>query len=156
MPPTLCRQDIFAISQFHLKAGMDITGSVLAQRNRALVGGDYNSYHAQTARRIHAIRKRLGVTTRRGQKFVSRGGVTPADIAKNSEYVPLEKRIRFPTDISKMGATTSDQLRAIMDKCYGNEVRTISGKYTEAYAGIYKKSDGIETQQSCQIRRESC
>lgn len=64
---------------------MDITRSVLTQRNRALVGGDYNSYHAQTARRIHAIRKRLGVATRRGQKFTSKGRVTAADIAKNSE-----------------------------------------------------------------------
>jgi signal recognition particle subunit SRP68 len=64
---------------------MDITGSVLAQRNRALVGGDYDSYHAQTARRVHAIRKRLGVTTRRGQKFTPKAAVTAADIAKNSE-----------------------------------------------------------------------
>lgn len=123
---------------------MDITASVLAQRNRALVGGDYNSYHAQTTRRIHAIRKRLGVTTRRGQKFVSRGSVTPADIAKNSEYVILEKDIRLPTDVAKMGSTTSDQLRAIMDKCYGNEIRTISRKYTKAYARVYEKSDCIE------------
>jgi signal recognition particle subunit SRP68 len=64
---------------------MNITGSVLAQRNRALVGGDYSSYHAQTARRVHAIRKRLGVTTRRGQKFISKERVTVTDIAKNSE-----------------------------------------------------------------------
>jgi signal recognition particle subunit SRP68 len=64
---------------------MNITESVLTQRNRALVSGDYNSYHEQTARRIHAIRKRLGVTTRRGQKFVSKERITAADIAKNSE-----------------------------------------------------------------------
>lgn len=78
---------------------MDITGSVLAQRNRTLVSGDYSSYHAQTARRIHAIRKRLGVATRRGQKFISRGTVTAADIAKNSEYVSLEQNSRFSADI---------------------------------------------------------
>lgn len=66
---------------------MEITGTVLAQRNRALVGGDYNIYHAQTARRIHAIRKRLGVTTRRGQKYTPKAAVTAADVAKNSEYV---------------------------------------------------------------------
>ena len=64
---------------------MDITASILTQRNRALVGGDYNNYHAQTSRRIHAIRKRLGVTTRRGQKYTSKATITAADIAKNSE-----------------------------------------------------------------------
>lgn len=78
---------------------MDITGSVLAQRHRALVGGDYNIYHAQTARRIHAIRKRLGVTTRRGQKFTTKERVTAADIAKNSEYYHCDQNSEKRADI---------------------------------------------------------
>jgi signal recognition particle subunit SRP68 len=62
---------------------MDITKSVVSERDRALIGGDYSNYHAQTTRRIHTIRKRLGVTTPRGRKYTPRSDVTAQDVAKN-------------------------------------------------------------------------
>ena len=134
---------------------MDITESVLAQRDKALVGGDYNSYHAQTARRIHAIRKRLGVTTRRGQKFSSKGTVSAADIAKNTEYAQA-KAIGGLTDKQQMGTATARERRAIMDKCHGYEVCSVSRKHSKANAWNYEATDSLETQQGRQICYESC
>jgi signal recognition particle subunit SRP68 len=66
---------------------MNITESIATQRDRALLAGDYNTYHAQTTRRIHALRKRLGVATPRGRKFTPKEAVTAEDVAKNVESV---------------------------------------------------------------------
>ena len=66
---------------------MNITESFAAQRDRSLLTGDYNTYHAQTARRIHALRKRLGVATSRGRKFTPKEAVTAEDVSKNVELV---------------------------------------------------------------------
>lgn len=64
---------------------MEITKSIVSERNRALLGGDYGVYHAQASRRIHTIRKRLGATTPRGRKYTPKSAVTAQDIAKNGE-----------------------------------------------------------------------
>ena len=66
---------------------MNITESIATQRNKALLSGDYDTYHAQTTRRIHALRKRLGVATPRGRKFTPKGPVTAEDVRKNVELV---------------------------------------------------------------------
>ena len=66
---------------------MEITKSVVSQRDRALVGGDYQAYRLQSTRRVHTIRKRLGATTPKGRKFTPKAAVTSDDIAKNQEYV---------------------------------------------------------------------
>ena len=66
---------------------MNITESIAAQRDRSLLSGDYNTYHKQTTRRIHALRKRLGVATPRGRKFAPKEAVTAEDVAKNVESV---------------------------------------------------------------------
>lgn len=66
---------------------MNITESVVSQREKALLTGDYSSYHAQASRRIHAIRKRLGEATPRGRKFTPKGTVTAEHVAKNAESV---------------------------------------------------------------------
>lgn len=71
---------------------MDITKSFLAERDRALIGGDYNSYHAQASRRIHNIRKRLGVTTPRGRKYTPQAPVTAQDVSKNNELVHVSNQ----------------------------------------------------------------
>jgi len=63
---------------------MDITKNIVSERDRALIGGDYRSYHAQATRRIHTIRKRLGATTPKGRKYTPRSAVTAQDVAKNS------------------------------------------------------------------------
>lgn len=69
---------------------MDITKSIVSERDRALIGGDYSNYHAQSTRRIHTLRKRLGVTTPRGRKYTPRSAVTAQDVAKNVESVPRQ------------------------------------------------------------------
>lgn len=68
---------------------MEITKSVVSQRDRALVGGDYQTYHVQITRRIHTIRKRLGITTPKGRKYSAKAAVTSQDVSKNSEWVQL-------------------------------------------------------------------
>lgn len=66
---------------------MEITKSIVSERDRALIGGDYGNYHTQATRRIHTIRKRLGTTTPKGRKYVAKSPVTAQDVAKNREYV---------------------------------------------------------------------
>ncbi|KAK5086592.1 signal recognition particle subunit srp68 [Lithohypha guttulata] len=68
---------------------MNITQSIISGRDRALIGGDYSNYHTQSTRRIHTIRKRLGVTTPKGRKYTPKGPITPQDVAKNAEWVHL-------------------------------------------------------------------
>ena len=63
---------------------MNITASVASERDRALLRGDYDAYHAQSTRRIHNLRKRLGATTR-GRKYTPKAEVTADDVAKNAE-----------------------------------------------------------------------
>ena len=64
---------------------MNITESIVLQRGKALLSGDYDSYHAQTSRRIHALRRRLGEATPRARKFTSKERITAENIAKNAE-----------------------------------------------------------------------
>jgi len=64
---------------------MDITRSVVSERDRALLGGDYDAYHAQATRRLHALRKRLGIATPRSRKYTPKSAVTAENIAQNSE-----------------------------------------------------------------------
>ena len=66
---------------------MNITETIVSQREKALLTGDYNTYHSQTSRRIHAIRRRLGEATPRGRKYTPRAAVTTEDVGKSSESV---------------------------------------------------------------------
>ena len=66
---------------------MDITRSVVSERERALLSGDHHAYHAQTSRRIHTLRKRLKVTTTKGRKYSPKDPVTAENVATNVEYV---------------------------------------------------------------------
>ena len=66
-------------------ATMNITASFASQRGRALLTGDYNTYHAQTSRRIHKIRKNLKIQTPRGRKWTGRDTVTATQLAENIE-----------------------------------------------------------------------
>ena len=69
----------------NLFKSMNITKCVVSERDRALIGGDYNNYHIQATRRIHTIRKRLGATTPKGKKYAQRSSVTAQDVAKNAQ-----------------------------------------------------------------------
>ena len=71
---------------------MDITRSVSSERDRALLSGDYDVYHAQTSRRIHTLRKRLKVTTPKGRKYTPKEAVTAENVVANAEYVLLNYR----------------------------------------------------------------
>src|SRR5271154_4856241 len=64
------------------QTNMDITRSVVSERDRALLGGDYKAYHAQATRRIHAIRKRLGIATPRARKYIPKAPVTAENISQ--------------------------------------------------------------------------
>ena len=68
---------------------MDITKSVVSERDRALLNGDYDSYHAQATRRIHALRKRLGATTPKNRKYTAKALVTAEDVARSTEWIQL-------------------------------------------------------------------
>ena len=69
---------------------MEITRSVVSERDRSLLSGDYNAYHAQTSRRIRTLRRRLGVTTIKGRKYSRKAAATAADVAENAESVPRD------------------------------------------------------------------
>lgn len=68
---------------------MEITRSVVSERDRALLSGDYNAYHAQASRRIHTLRRRLGTATPKGRKYSPKDQVTAANISQNAESVQL-------------------------------------------------------------------
>ncbi|ETN43280.1 uncharacterized protein HMPREF1541_02439 [Cyphellophora europaea CBS 101466] len=68
---------------------MNITRSVTSERDRALLSGDYDAYHAQATRKIHALRRRLGAATPRGRKYTPKSPVTSANVADNAEWVQL-------------------------------------------------------------------
>ncbi|RMZ76181.1 hypothetical protein DV737_g4944, partial [Chaetothyriales sp. CBS 132003] len=68
---------------------MNITRSIVSERDRALLSGDYAVYHAQATRRIHKLRKRLGNATPRGKKYVPKTPVTAENVASNGEWVQL-------------------------------------------------------------------
>ncbi|KAI1613351.1 signal recognition particle, subunit SRP68 [Exophiala viscosa] len=67
---------------------MNITSSIVSERDRALLGGDYDTYHSQASRKIHNLRKRLGAANR-GRKYTPKAPVTADSVAKNAEWVQL-------------------------------------------------------------------
>ena len=63
---------------------MNITQSITSERDRALLTGDYNTYHAQGTRRVQHLRRRLGAANR-GRKYNPKAAVTPQNVAQNVE-----------------------------------------------------------------------
>ena len=70
---------------------MNITSSIVSERDRALLGGDYDTYHSQASRKIHNLRRRLG-TANRGRKYTPKAPVTAASVAKNAEYGQIKEK----------------------------------------------------------------
>lgn len=68
---------------------MEITRYVTSEREFGLLLGDYNAYRAQATRRIHSLRKRLGLATPKGRKYTPQSPTTAADIGHNNEYVTV-------------------------------------------------------------------
>jgi len=67
---------------------MDIT-AFLASKRETLLIADHATYRAQLSRQILAIRKRLGRTTPKREKF-ARKPLTAADVQSNVEFVHLQ------------------------------------------------------------------
>lgn len=76
---------IFTRLQYISTTSMNITRSVVSERERALLSADYDAYHAQASRRIHTLRKRLKVTTPKGRKYSPKDPVTVENVAANVE-----------------------------------------------------------------------
>ncbi|PHH76773.1 hypothetical protein CDD80_1223 [Ophiocordyceps camponoti-rufipedis] len=68
---------------------MDITAFVVGGRDKALLYGDYATYHSQLAKRLLNSRKKLGIATRNRGKFHNRDPPTADLVAANQEYVHL-------------------------------------------------------------------
>lgn len=68
---------------------MDITKFVLEGRDKALLYGDYSTYHHQVARQLLSSRKKLGIASKNRGKYHKPHHVTAEEIAQNHEYVYL-------------------------------------------------------------------
>ncbi|EKG14014.1 hypothetical protein MPH_08756 [Macrophomina phaseolina MS6] len=68
---------------------MDITAFIVAQRDEALLLGDYNTYRQTCSRRILTLRKRTGRATPKNAKFTPKAPVTAADIASSHDALHL-------------------------------------------------------------------
>ena len=64
---------------------MEITRTLVADRDRALLGGDYASYHKQTTRTVQNLRRRLGVATPKGRKYTAKATITAGNVAAKPE-----------------------------------------------------------------------
>jgi signal recognition particle subunit SRP68 len=68
---------------------MDITRSIISERDRGLLNGDYDAYQAQAGRRILTLRRRLGIATPRNRKYTPKAAVTGEHVAQNIEWAQL-------------------------------------------------------------------
>lgn len=65
---------------------MDITSFVVQGRDKALLYGDFSTYHGQLSRRLLNSRKKLGIVTKNRGKFRKPEQVTAEDVQGNNEY----------------------------------------------------------------------
>ena len=74
---------------------MDITSFVAAQRDSALLLGDYSTYRSQLSRRLLSVRKSLGRTTPKTAKYAPKAPITSEDIGRNHAYYPQLPKYYF-------------------------------------------------------------
>jgi signal recognition particle subunit SRP68 len=65
---------------------LHITAFTVGNREAALLIADYNAYRRQLSRQLLALRKRLGRSTNKGQKYSNKSTVTPEEVAQNPQY----------------------------------------------------------------------
>jgi hypothetical protein len=70
--------------QAHLT--MDITSFIIQGRDKALLYGDYSTYHGQLSKRLLNSRRKLGTVTKNRGKFRKAEQATAEDIKTNNEY----------------------------------------------------------------------
>ncbi|KPM34537.1 hypothetical protein AK830_g12036 [Neonectria ditissima] len=68
---------------------MDITNFVVQGRDKALLYGDYSTYHGLLSKRLLNCRKKLGLATKNRGKFHPKNNVTPDEVAQSHGYVQL-------------------------------------------------------------------
>lgn len=68
---------------------MDITAFSVGNRDAALLVADYNAYRKQLSRQLLALRKRLGRSTSKGQKYSNKSTVTAQDVAQDPRCAHL-------------------------------------------------------------------
>ena len=65
---------------------MDITNFIVQGRDKALLYGDYSTYHSQLSKRLLSSRKKLSIATKSRGKFHKKDAVTAENIAENQQY----------------------------------------------------------------------
>lgn len=65
---------------------MDITSFIIQGRDKALLYGDYSTYHGQLSKRLLNSRRKLGTVTKNRGKFRKAEPATAEDIKTNNEY----------------------------------------------------------------------
>ncbi|CZR62419.1 related to signal recognition particle 68 kDa protein [Phialocephala subalpina] len=69
---------------------MEVTKFVVSGRDKAKLYGDYSSYRTQLANRIHNLRRKLGIATKKPPaKYTNKAPVTAEDIGRNNEFIHL-------------------------------------------------------------------
>lgn len=66
---------------------MDITSFIVDGRDKALLYGDYSTYHAALSKRLLNSRKKIGIVTRNRGKYAKKDQVTAENVAENHECV---------------------------------------------------------------------
>ena len=74
---------------------MDITSFVVQGRDKALLYGDYSTYHSQLTKRLANSRKKLAISTRNRGKFQKGAQVTSENVGTNQEYGGFVVSIRW-------------------------------------------------------------
>lgn len=70
---------------------MDITDFIFGQREDSLLVGNYDAYRAHATRKLHKLRKKLGLTTPKGRKYTAKSPITAENVASNVAYVLLSR-----------------------------------------------------------------
>lgn len=65
---------------------MDITSFVVQGRDKALLYGDYSTYHASLSKRLLNSRRKLGIASKNRGKFNAKREISADDITKDREY----------------------------------------------------------------------
>lgn len=66
---------------------MDITSYIVQGRDKALLYGDYATYHNQLVKRLLNSRRKLGIVTKNRGKFHKREHATAEEMGQNPECV---------------------------------------------------------------------
>ena len=84
-PQNTCKEAITRIHHRIRPADMDITKSVVAWREAALLYGDYSTYWTQLSHKLLNSRKKLNIATKKRGQFHPKAAVTAEQIGENHE-----------------------------------------------------------------------